>query len=74
MTYFLDDRIAVDLSAIADCAGSVPDGLDPASIEEHVRTCRHCAALVRGTGDDASGPPERVWNSIEETLRREGLI
>ena len=49
----------------------------------HLKDCRHCAALVAdllviaGAAGDLRGahePSPRVWNSIEATLRREGII
>lgn len=49
----------------------------------HLRTCSACSALVKdlnliitaaGGLQDADEPSPRVWNSIEISLRREGLI
>src|SRR5271165_3178594 len=49
----------------------------------HLKTCRHCSALVAELNLIASSavelrganePSPRVWNSIEIALRQEGLI
>ena len=54
-----------------------------AAQQAHIRNCSHCAALVAdllviacAAGDlrGAHEPSVRVWNSIEATLRREGII
>lgn len=56
-----------------------------ASIEQqaHLKSCAECSALVRELNlivtaavelSGADEPSPRVWNSIEATLRREGLI
>jgi hypothetical protein len=58
---------------------------DAGSIEQrdHLRDCPNCAALVAELYlivssatelREADGPSPRVWNSIEITLRKEGLI
>lgn len=49
----------------------------------HLKTCRHCSALLRELDliassavalREADEPSPRVWNGIEIALRREGLI
>lgn len=79
MIYFCE-RIGADISALVD--GERPDGLDAASVEAHVRSCSYCSAQrrrleqARDLVDQGatSSPPERVWDSIEEALRKDGLI
>jgi predicted anti-sigma-YlaC factor YlaD len=62
--------------------GAALVSLDRKSVEAHLRTCTYCrASLEKARGRRrstsparASAPPERVWENIEETLRREGVI
>jgi hypothetical protein len=69
---------ALDTHAPGAGAGGVGlVSLDRRSVEAHLRTCTYCRASLekaRGGRSRASAPPERVWENIEETLRREGLI
>ena len=61
----------------------IPDGACDAEQEAHVKSCPECSSLVSDLNfiiQQASllqvdeEPSPRVWNSIEATLRQEGLI
>ena len=67
---------------LQESLAEVEDG-STAEQKAHLRTCAACSALVKdlnliivaaGSLQDASEPSPRVWNRIENALRREGLI
>jgi hypothetical protein len=73
------ERVAESLSAYLDDGDTDELGLDRASIEAHLRVCTYCGELRPGTqakprSGQVPAPPARLWDSIEATLRSEGLI
>ena len=74
------ERVAESLSAYLDDDEDTDElGLDRASMEAHLRVCTYCGALRPGTqakpkSGQVPAPPARLWDSIEATLRSEGLI
>ena len=62
------DLSAEELSAYLD-----DDATAEPAFEQHARTCSYCGARPRG-GAAPKSPLERLWRSIENTLRDEGVI
>jgi len=67
---------------LRESLAEVDDG-SSAEQQAHLKTCRHCSALLAELKAiatvahelcEASEPSPRVWNSIEIALRQEGLI
>jgi predicted anti-sigma-YlaC factor YlaD len=73
------ERVAESLSAYLDDEDADEPKLDQASIEAHLRVCTYCGALrpagqARPRSGQVPAPPARLWETIEATLRSEGLI
>ncbi len=68
------DRNADDLSSFLD--GDDSQRMDPIRLMDPIQRLRELTAATPGShrkSDDAA-PPTRVWSSIEDALRSEGLI